>query len=1578
MADLKARITNMETKKKPVTQKGASSKVAQNLTKQDLLKLLSLLEGELQARDLVILNLKVSCQTDKEKLAQAKVKYGHFNVSDPVTALQRDTESAAVAGSKNTAMPSNPMAHLELLMEQHKKAQDKMLKQLKELEASHAKVVKELEDEKRKHAQDTAQGDDVTYMLEKERERLIQQVDFEKAQQKKLEKDTKRTQNLLKEERLKHQQFAVLLVKERKRLATKLIEERQKTRDLTRQLEDERSRIKNMADGLVMESKKSLKMEAAMEKQLSEFDIEREQLKAKFHREENRTRDLRKEMENLKHQILKLEDELHVRPTGQGGGGQVGSDGKTSVTSISMISSIKNAVSKHSATGEQSGDGTVAGVRKSQHSPTPTKPLYTTYTPTKTGGSPYSVRTVEDESGKIEVKFTPKSHAGKTGIPIKQENGLQAGHAGKAATRLNAAPTSPTHSGKKSPLNSRGTPPPVPPNKPVFKKDANKNTPTPSSTKADSLVESRKQFYATKFNSDSEVDNRRLPLSNANANDTELSNESPASSPDSTASSSGSSTSSVVLNPRHTPTQVVESTWRRHRHDAPTINSPATSAAATASDNENRNNPNMTDIEQLLVTMTSGTLGETTQSKDSGNIAMPPVYAAAAAGKVNLLKRLLTEEKQDPNVSISDGITPLHAAAESGYQDCVEVLLKHKADANATRQGNFTPLHAAAGEGHHGCVKCLLEYGADASKADKSGWQPLHWAVFNGHSKCAKYLIDYGAQRHATTKDGWTPLHSAVQAGHAHCLSILLSHKPKKHHKEKKESNSTEMVDKLSPDLDKILSESEESLESHDIHDGQSKDSMVSADLLNAADKDGWTVAHFAASKGFKDCLEMLCNLNGLNIKKADKQERKPYDVATESCKELIDNLGARKVKVVIDMKGDVAPKSPAASPSSPTPPSPIVVREGDEYVIGLVTIKPDLSWPTFDEVIAAILVAHSKDLGAVCKDMEDTDPDTSDENSNIAEKGLGLTGDSILCYNAGTVTWYPEEDNEDKPFDFFSSRDRVNVQLMGLSEGCLDKLAYESLIPIQTLQTYHRLIEQYKSVVFYGPPGTGKTYIARKLGECIKHKQKQKSNECEINHVALNPKYCKQDLFKLLHSKGFLVSAKEENKSEKKITPILVLDDLSRISLSEVFGELLYALENRGPQHPVTVKISESTDGKESESGSYYLQENSYVLGTMDKARSTGLDLSAQQRFRWVHLKCDSEPVRGLLQRYLRRRLIHKYRGKLPTASDPVYKAVEWICGVWHRLNACLAKLGLSELVLGPRHFFACPIEVNKPKAILRWLSLSWNHAIAPGVEDAVLRGCTSVIQGHHKVATTALFVLLQRAVVPGCPLSQQEAERYLSSFRGGSIGSVHLAVPKKASKAVKKSPNFGWKHGSSAKKDKDKDKETEKEKEKASSTSSVATDTLSDDSDDTADSISESTKKASEEIARQVLEALNQPVSASGETKTASVTSLTQPQEAANTEEVMQVIQDIQTSKSDSELNKIIRLHDQLFGQSIGVKTNSHSNTSAPQTSKSMPKISDITTKDKNGDVKKGDATSSVKEPIKHKTESTKQDKK
>ena len=175
---------------------------------------------------------------------------------------------------------------------------------------------------------------------------------------------------------------------------------------------------------------------------------------------------------------------------------------------------------------------------------------------------------------------------------------------------------------------------------------------------------------------------------------------------------------------------------------------------------------------------------------------------------------------------------------------------------------------------------------------------------------------------------------------------------------------------------------------------------------------------------------------------------------------------------------------------------------------------------------------------------------------------------------------------------------------------------------------------------------------------------------------------------------------------------------------------------------------------------GSYYLHPSCYVIGTMDRSRSTGLELSIQQRFRWVHFRTDAEPIRNLLQRHLLRRLIHRYGGRLPEGDDPVYRAVEWVICVWQRLNDGLAKLGLAELTFGPSQFLSCPIEVNKPKAIHKWLCMLWNHVIAPAVSEAVIRGAGSDSTspgGQQKVANTALYVLMQRAVVSGCPLSGQ-----------------------------------------------------------------------------------------------------------------------------------------------------------------------------------------------------------------------------
>ncbi|XP_067118802.1 CTTNBP2 N-terminal-like protein [Centruroides vittatus] len=104
-----------------------------------LLRLLSVLEGELQAREIVIAVLK------DEQIKQPLYPCKRTNAStNPRAALCRDVVAAFDA----------------ILDEQ--KAQEKLQEQLRSGEERFDKLVVEL-DEKCKHAQDTAKGDDITY-----------------------------------------------------------------------------------------------------------------------------------------------------------------------------------------------------------------------------------------------------------------------------------------------------------------------------------------------------------------------------------------------------------------------------------------------------------------------------------------------------------------------------------------------------------------------------------------------------------------------------------------------------------------------------------------------------------------------------------------------------------------------------------------------------------------------------------------------------------------------------------------------------------------------------------------------------------------------------------------------------------------------------------------------------------------------------------------------------------------------------------------------------------------------------------------------------------------------------------------------------------------------------------------------------------------------------------------------------------------------------------------------------------------------------------------------------------------------
>ncbi|KAJ4927085.1 hypothetical protein JOQ06_014822 [Pogonophryne albipinna] len=209
----------------------------ESLTKPELLMLFSILEGELEARDLVIDALKGQ---GKELFIQER--YGKYNLSDPFQALQRDSEAVGDQ-LKEPGCPSatsNPLVVLKLVVGHCRRMQEKMLAQLAAAESRHRRVIADLEEEKRRHAEDTAEGDDVTYILEKERERLQQQLEFERSQVRRLEKEQRRMTEQIEEERAQHKQLSCALAKECKWASSRALEEGHRLSEVNRKLDKEK------------------------------------------------------------------------------------------------------------------------------------------------------------------------------------------------------------------------------------------------------------------------------------------------------------------------------------------------------------------------------------------------------------------------------------------------------------------------------------------------------------------------------------------------------------------------------------------------------------------------------------------------------------------------------------------------------------------------------------------------------------------------------------------------------------------------------------------------------------------------------------------------------------------------------------------------------------------------------------------------------------------------------------------------------------------------------------------------------------------------------------------------------------------------------------------------------------------------------------------------------------------------------------------------------------------------------------------------------------------------------------------
>lgn len=182
------------------------------------------------------------------------------------------------------------------------------------------------------------------------------------------------------------------------------------------------------------------------------------------------------------------------------------------------------------------------------------------------------------------------------------------------------------------------------------------------------------------------------------------------------------------------------------------------------------------------------------------------------------------------------------------------------------------------------------------------------------------------------------------------------------------------------------------------------------------------------------------------------------------------------------------------------------------------------------------------------------------------------------------------------------------------------------------------QLLEYKKSMVLYGPPGTGKTYTAMELAKelLLRKSLRVKNNEMISNilsgdamkdfvyYLQFHINYNYEDFVagqsiasgNVGTQKGFIFDIIDKANGNSDMPYIVILDEMNRVDVSRVFGELFTAIEKRGQDVCLTLPDPDN----ESSRLALNIPENVYFIGTMNEIDFSleQIDFALRRRFIW------------------------------------------------------------------------------------------------------------------------------------------------------------------------------------------------------------------------------------------------------------------------------------------------------------------------------------------------------------------------
>jgi len=175
------------------------------------------------------------------------------------------------------------------------------------------------------------------------------------------------------------------------------------------------------------------------------------------------------------------------------------------------------------------------------------------------------------------------------------------------------------------------------------------------------------------------------------------------------------------------------------------------------------------------------------------------------------------------------------------------------------------------------------------------------------------------------------------------------------------------------------------------------------------------------------------------------------------------------------------------------------------------------------------------------------------------------------------------------------------------------------------------RTINRKQQAIIQGPPGTGKTFLAQKLAQYLIG-----GGDGFSDIIQFHPAYTYEDFIQGIRSQSqdgqltypivpgrFLEFCKQAEARED--TCVLIIDEINRANLSQVFGELMYLLDDRDR----TVKLASGQQ--------FIIPKNVCIIGTMNTAdRSIALvDNALRRRFAFIPLSPNYKVLRHYHKRW-------------------------------------------------------------------------------------------------------------------------------------------------------------------------------------------------------------------------------------------------------------------------------------------------------------------------------------------------------